>query len=141
MNIIEHLKDKSTAQPFGLRTPEEQEIFRKAGKPNVLYYCVDGTWEILTNPDWCCDSTYILRPDYQPEPEYIDIELVPDGIFWKLKKSMPCCIANDSLRMVPIHRQFVKFRTDSNYTRHAGIATDWANKDEKVVARFRKETT
>ena len=139
MNIIEHLKDKSKARPYGLRSPEEQEIFRKAGKPNVLYYSINGTWELLTNPSWYSDSTYVLNPDYQPEPEFIDIEIVPDGIFWKLRESMPGCTANTSLRTAPIHQKFVQFRTGDTYTRHTGIATGWANEGDKVVARFRKE--
>ena len=140
MNIIEHLKDKSKAQPYGLRTEEEQAVLKKAGPANCIHATGNEHLEWSQSKHTWAGAAYILKPDYQPEPEFIDIELVLDGVFWELKKAMPGCAAFTRVERAPIHQQFVHFRKDSNhYTRHAGRATDWANEGQKVVARFRNE--
>lgn len=76
--IIEHLKAKPHAQPFGLRTSEEQEVFKKATRRNCLIYIETDTWRLPSRVDsfFAKDRTYILKPDYEPEPEYVDIEVV-----------------------------------------------------------------
>ena len=141
-DIIERLKNKSQAVWFKNRTKVEQEVFRKAGKENCRAWLnlrgwadCEGICEFISN------TKYILKSSYQPEPEFIDIELVLSGHFWVLKESMPNCRHN-SLVYASSHQQFVHFRTDLGGTSiQIAMACSWANEGEKVVARFRKETT
>ena len=72
--IIEKLKDPNQAQPFGLRSPEEQEVFREAGPENSLLYTVTESWVTPTGLNGP-NSTFILKPGYEPEPEYVDLEI------------------------------------------------------------------
>ena len=76
--IIERLKRNKTA--FGLLSPEEQECFRKAGRDNCMIYDVGPKWVSavkanIENEYFDPTSTYAIKPDYQPEPEYIDLEI------------------------------------------------------------------
>ena len=69
-DLIEKLKFNKIA--FGLLTPEEQECLLKIGNFNCLMY---------TEKKWCeanafdADFTYTIKPDYQPDPEYVDLEI------------------------------------------------------------------
>ena len=71
--IIEKLKDKTYVRAFGLMEPEEQDCLKKAGKENCRIYSCDGVW-ILTQVtgDWNRSYTYAIKPDYQPDPEFVD---------------------------------------------------------------------
>ena len=71
MTIIEKLKKPELAQPFGLRSIEEQEAFREAGPENSLLYTVTESWVTPTGLNGP-NSTFILEPDYEPEPESTD---------------------------------------------------------------------
>ena len=72
--MIEKLKDKDYVRAFGLMKPEEQECLRKAGYKNCQKYQgqtgLKDFWqreEYFNNTD-----TYRIKPDYQPEPEFVD---------------------------------------------------------------------
>ena len=79
--MIEKLKKNKKA--FGLLEPEEQECFKNVRKINCLWYHGSGV------NDWGSDSgafskfdnqtTYAIKPDYKPEPEYVDLEIVENG--------------------------------------------------------------
>ena len=73
--LIEKLKKNKIA--FGLMTPEEQECFRKVGAINCLFYNYHGKWETLTadKANLMNCNTYAIKPDYQPEPEFVDLEI------------------------------------------------------------------
>jgi len=80
MSVIEKLKDKSYVRAFGLMEetlPGSQECFRKVGIDNCLLYG-DG-WN-LAGGEFIEYYTYAIKPDYQPEPEFVDLEIkVYDG--------------------------------------------------------------
>lgn len=74
-NLIEKLKKNKTA--FGLMSPEEQEFIRRIGMVNCEVYYRDG-WkqavgDAFIRPDK--ERIYAIKPDYQPEPEHVDLEI------------------------------------------------------------------
>lgn len=73
--LTEKLKDKNYVRAFGLMEPEEQECFKKVGKRNCLSYTNIGwsTTKVVAFSDYI---TYAIKTDYQPEPEYVDLEIV-----------------------------------------------------------------
>jgi len=74
--LIEKLKDKNYVRAFGLMTPEEQECLRKAGPKGGVIMYNDRGWE--SRSDWnfdCPRITYAIKPDYKPEPEFVDLEI------------------------------------------------------------------
>jgi len=74
--LIEQLKDKNYVRAFGLMTPEEQECFRKVGKKNCRWF-TGANWVECADPfTWGRVATYAIKPDYQPEPEFVDLEIV-----------------------------------------------------------------
>lgn len=138
--LIEKLKDNKT--PFGLLEPEEQECLRNLGKKTCMFYDIGG-WRNCGTAIERFDHTltYAIKPDYQPELEYVDVEI--------------CIGRNDTLgawdcanqnEWLPIHclpslPDFVKFWLSSptsepyraNYTNIAGLIDE----GKKVYARFR----
>ena len=143
MNIIEHLKDKSKAQPYGLRTPEEQAVLTTAGKKHALYLrgCTNAKWDKPVNDGspYYEDCTYILNPDYQPEPEFLDIEVVRVEGEIRLKENCPNS-QYTYLWWAQCDKDFVGFLTDEGWIAFDRVATTLYGR-KKVVARFRKETT
>ena len=67
-DLIEKLKDKKTAQAFGLRAPEEQACFRKVSKKNCVMFS-DNCWSRAIGGGFVSGTTYAIKPDYQPEPK------------------------------------------------------------------------
>lgn len=108
--LIEKLKDPKQAQPFWMRTWEEQEILGRAGADGCLLIS-------STNPQgrtpgaivtaWS-DGVYILKPDYKPEPEYGDIPIILVDGRWMLETNAPHS-QYSSLEMQPGHEGFVCF--------------------------------
>ncbi len=80
--IIEKLKDKTKVKAFGLMEPEEREVYKKAGNRNCLYYLVKDSWPSTLSGNFLDANTYIIKPDYQPEPEFVDLEIVMTGGCW-----------------------------------------------------------
>lgn len=77
-NLIEKLKYKTYVRAFGLMSPEEQECFEKVGKENCLYYACKDAWDQADSLELHDESTYVIKSDYQPEPEYVDLEIKTD---------------------------------------------------------------
>lgn len=76
-NLVEKLKDKNYVRAFGLMTPEERETYRNAGKINCLIYSGVLEWSKAVETSVFNEHrTYAIKPDYQPEPEYEDFEVV-----------------------------------------------------------------
>ena len=74
MKLIEQLKNKESAQAFGLMTAEKQECLEKVGKENCLmYYAV--VWQDAQGRIFNNISTYAIKPDYQPPEEFVDLEI------------------------------------------------------------------
>ena len=69
--IITKLKDKDDPHPFGTCSDEEQVIFRKATPKNCLIFSGNGWWNEPVQ-DFQLDFTYVISPDWEPEPEYDD---------------------------------------------------------------------
>ena len=140
--LIEKLKRNE--KPFGLLSKEEKECIRKAGMENVQYYNGDN-WinKPCAYPDLFTHSTYRIKPDYQPEPEYEDVEIVMHG---------KCLGGNENLRLgiwnansprfwiplyeIPAMPNFVDFHHLEKLD-ITDIATD-INRGLKVYARFRR---
>jgi hypothetical protein len=76
-DLIEKLKDPKQAQPYGILSEDEQAVLNKAGMSMCRVYC--GTWEPTGGMYFCENSAYILKPDYEPEPEYEDYEIRDTG--------------------------------------------------------------
>ena len=89
--IIEKLQDKTKVQAFGICSPEEQEVYRKAGKKNCLTYDIQNRW-VDEHEDMCTfwnHETYAIKPDYKPEPEFVDLEIeMCSGGFFGVKKKL-----------------------------------------------------
>ena len=94
--MIEKLKKNKKA--FGLLEPEEQECFKNVRKINCLWYHGSGV------NDWGSDSgafskfdnqtTYAIKPDYKPEPEFVDLEIrVKSDGTWRWL-GVPDCAGN-----------------------------------------------
>jgi hypothetical protein len=70
--LIKKLKDRNRARPFGMLSEEEQKILRQANETKAVMLYNGSGWEsarwFFTSPQ----LTYILKPDYEPEPEYED---------------------------------------------------------------------
>ena len=162
--MIEKLKDKDYVRAFGLMTPEEQECFEKVGKQNCLVYTNGGKWEDAAKCPFSSGNTYAIKPDYQPEPEPVDLEITKcsdaKGVFWlgcwseeHLKPfvdgvSLPHSFTH--LHCLPSLPNFVCFweetETDKDKTGYrldkafwiVGLAADKADEGKKVYARFRR---
>lgn len=75
--IIKRLQDKTFVRAFGLMEetlPGSQECYRKVGKENCLFY-TGNDWEQLKGVDFY-NETYAIKPDYKPEPEFLDLEII-----------------------------------------------------------------
>ena len=79
-NLIEKLKDKTYVRAFGLMTQEEQECFEEVKSKNCLWYHGNGSigWAGNSGAFNKFDkfTTYAIKPDYRPEPEYVDLEII-----------------------------------------------------------------
>ena len=141
-NQISRLKNAKMAQPFFLRTPQEQAILKKAGRTKVFYPAHPHDWVLPQKEpvEWECESL-ILQHDYQLEPEpkseYIDIEIEKVGEWIELETPMPRCQSR-LLDIVIRSSRLVGFVSDSDWVRLEEIATR-IHKGHKVIARFRRE--
>ena len=74
--LIKKLQDKNYVRAFGLMKPEEQECFRKAKGNCLVYQGQTGILPLWTTGDGFNNTdTYAIKPDYQPEPEFVDIKI------------------------------------------------------------------
>ena len=146
--LIEKLKDKTYVRAFGLMTPEERECLMKIGRANCEYYTNTYNWTTIGNRDFSQSVTYAIKPDYQPEPEFEDVEIKEFttnrlGIIYRQK-----CFTNPNSIMIPIHElpslpNFKDFRYETVkgnkwcFTNDGLVAT-YRAKGKTVYARFRK---
>lgn len=74
--LIEKLKDKNYVRAFGMMTPEDQECFRKVGKKNCSVFGAYAKWlEAREGECFKNTSTYAIKSNYKPEPEFVDLEI------------------------------------------------------------------
>lgn len=147
MNLIEQLKDPKQAQPFGLRTPEEQEALKKAGKENCRWLSRSGNWiyeEEHKNFPFCIIITYILQSDYQPKPEYVDFEIELDDGFYGARsytcnyKGVLLPFTFTHLHCLPSLPEFDHFFLEGGQIQHLEHIAESIHNGAKVYARFRK---
>ena len=146
-DLIEKLKDKEQAMPFWMRTEAEREVLMKAA-PNGLLWTDKRVWpawkESLTRASQLECNIYILKPDYRPEPEYVDVEIVADGCGQlRLKNSLPGKFGMWPIDMCVRHKDFDYFwyETGPVITSHLAIhdVAPAKRKNKKVFARFIEE--
>ena len=152
--IVEKLKDKTYVRAFGLMSPEEQDIYESAGPQNCLILCQLGH-----NPrdyEWCNNEmdflagyrTYAIKPDYQPEPEFVDLEIVKElHTFGKKCLIVLGCICTEEDIFIPLHElpslpNFEGFYTDKypmgQLVEYQRISYRINVEKKKVFARFRR---
>jgi len=138
--LIKRLKDKNYVRAFGLMLLEEQECFRKVGKENCLHF--DCSWIVPTATHWFPASTYAIKPDYQPEPEYRDWVIIYHSVSGFLGCSMSRGWMN--LHELPSLPNFEGFympdpvvKDGHEYLFIGTVARNIA-KGKTVYARFRK---
>ena len=135
--MIEKLKSNKKA--FGLMEPEEQECFEKVGKQNCLVYTNGGKWEDAAKCLFQSGSTYAIKPDYKPEPEFVDLEIVAQigflGVVQTDKSKLPYTFTH--LNCLPSLPGFCRFKTaDCPQTAYEEVAGLIAN-GKTVHAVFR----
>ena len=133
-------KLKNNEKPFGLLTPEEQECFRKVSKGNCLYVSdmMKKWYQAPLAGEFCYGCTYRIKPDYQPEPEFVDLEI----ILLKKRGKLGCSIDNywHDLHELPSLPNFVGFKRDYDkgcFLYLSNVARV-VSENKKVFARFRK---
>ncbi len=83
--IVEKLKDKDYVRAFGLMSKEEREVYKKVGKDNCLAFGINNWLNgIGEHFDWY--MTYAIKPDYQAQPEFVDLEIGIYGGFLGVDK-------------------------------------------------------
>ena len=150
--LIEKLKDPKQAQPYWMLYkyhPEAAKIIAEA-KPEELLY-VTGR-----NSDWrtpkgqrCPDYIYIIKSDYQPPQEYVDLPIIQSGGLFGIDNKP---IGADNLLFPCFPHQFVNiglimaiwtFRGCYNTTQAVYVPVDevanYIENGNTVVAHFRKE--
>jgi hypothetical protein len=88
--LIKKLKDKNYVRAFGLMSNQEKEILLSVGYKNRLVYSSIDTWKDDTAAiAWANRSnlTYTIKPDYQPEPEYVDLEVESNKVWLEIKNT------------------------------------------------------
>ena len=139
--LIEKLKDKNYVRALGLMTLEEQECFTKVGKENCLFYG-DNTWMSTSGDKFLFSgTTYVIKPDYQPEPEYVDFEIEKRSIWLGIETGsnplFPYVFMH--LHCLPSLSNFEGFhiKDEENFINIVGVART-ISEGKKVYARFKK---
>ncbi|KKN77668.1 hypothetical protein LCGC14_0357930 [marine sediment metagenome] len=138
--LIEKLQDPKQAQPLCLRTEAEQAILTKAGPDNCLILSARDYWSLSGNVvNLTPTAAYILKPDYEPQPEYEDIEIrVGHGNSLYIQLSGTGSIRT-TLYKAANKSNFVCFHyKDGASTRYTGDVPNWLRKapDQTMYARF-----
>lgn len=142
--LIKKLKDKDYVRAFGLMTAEEQKCYKKTTKGNCEIY-IYPDWVPQTPPNHTSfnfGDTYAIVPDYQPEPEYVDLEIVqnsdrPDkwlGVHGALLASYDFC----DLHCLPSLPNFKCFWYENKCRLSYEDVSAIISEKKKVYARFRK---
>jgi len=139
--MIEILQDKNYVRAFGLMKPEERICLEKAGKLNCLRYSdINGeSWRTPSPGPFTLIDTYAIKPDYKPEPEFVDLEIVAQigflGVVQTDKSKLPYTFTH--LNCLPSLPGFCRFKTaDCPQTAYEEVAGLIAN-GKTVHAVFR----
>ena len=140
--LIEKLKDKTYVRAFGLVTPEEQECYGNVGRENCLVYYESGWSSTPGLHGFSNLYTYAIKPKYQPEPEFVDLEIVQNtdradkwlGVHGALLASYDFV----DLHCLPSLPKFVGFHYDKETTARLEDVANLMDLKETVYARLRK---
>ena len=148
--LIKRLKDKNYVRAFGLMSPEEQACFREVGEDSCLYYSSGiPDWQIPAG--FANGTTYAIKPDYQPEPEFVDleIEVQPSNIGKYVYDRLGCTlypetrddfVTIDCLPSLPNFKEFWYYREFGHRVDFCcyGKVAPLRDRGETVFARLRK---
>lgn len=141
--MIEKLKKPELAQPLGLYDeyfPEEAKIIRTAKPENCLYWQFGNKrWTQATSLQ--LSLCYILKPGYEPEPEYEDCMVFRNSANGRLSVTRRDWDYAKEIGNVVSEPDFYWFRdihtgTDS---RIPGHVPGWVRQRHDVHTRFVKE--
>ena len=149
--MIEKLKKNE--KPFGLLEPEEQAMIKDmmCGGHTLKY--IGEKWIALIALDASCcypvkSATYAIKPDYKPEPEFVDLEIrVKSDGTWRWL-GVPDCAGNydwlphhfTHLHCLPSLPNFAGFFWKDKIIIYSTYIDHVANRiaeGHKVFARFR----
>lgn len=140
--LVEKLKNKDYVREFGRMSEEERELYKKVGARNcVRYGSVHGICGWHNAFDFYERFSYAIKSDYQPEPEYEDVEIQNWVAFGKLGYLDTKLNKFFSLHEIPSMPNFECFinKEDGKVFKNIvdiaySIRAGW-----KVVARFVKD--
>ena len=140
--LIEKLKDNTT--PYGLCSNEERATFESVGANNCRVYNFNGWGNSLNTPHkFSCQLAYQIKSDYQPEPEYADLEITTDckeGIGLGVHSCFQCQLPRRwmAIHELPSLPGFRGFLDDKGSTLQITWIAERISRGQKVIARFDK---
>lgn len=153
-NLIEKLKDKTYVRAFGLMSVDERRCFRVVGRTKCGCY-VNNRWNFEDTGEsntFDDDCTYAIKPDYKPEPEYVDLEIKvhnDEDIKWlgvynndAPSGLMPYFFTH--LHCLPSLPNFERFYLEDKGVKWPTVTEDIATRideGETVYARFRTNSS
>ena len=141
-DLIEKLKDKNYVRAFGLLDPEERKCMEKVKKAHCLCFH-GGQWGGPNNSNDCFNYqyTYAIKPDYQPEPEFVDlkIKIINNGrnLGISTQDKLNINYGVVYLYEVPSLPNFVAFRLESVPNIRISRVASAISEGKTVFARFR----
>ena len=132
---------KSNKKAFGLMEPEEQECLEEVGKQNCLVYTNGDKWEDAAECSFQYGNTYAIKPNYQLEPEPVDLEIFAlDG--WLMVQRDSNCeflpYLQTHLHCLPSLPNFEGFiETSAHGTLAIERIAKYISEGKTVYARFR----
>ena len=138
--LIEKLKDKNYVRAFGLMKPEEQKCLKEANGKNGVIVLLNSGWEPGNMAFDCPNLTYCIKPDYKPEPEFVDLEIheTEDSRYAELR-SLQADYKGYSLDIADLVSlpDFVGFHYDEETAVGLEDVANLMDKKDTVYARFR----
>ena len=139
--LFEELKNPKLVRPYCFCSAEVKAIFDEAGLAGCDRIGSDGHVAGIVNhpakcPGWC----YILKPKYEPAPEYEDIKIVAISGRLVLKRESPS--NSPTITEVVARENFVCFHyMNGAKTRIPGDVPNWlrVNFGETMYVRFVKK--
>ena len=148
--MIEKLKDNEAHRIFGDMSDEEQGCLAHIGNENLEYLSPSGSYGVNSfGLSWTPkgksslmypDGIYRIKPDYQPEPEFVDLEIKSEqmlGVYRREHKFLPYNFTN--LHYLPslpnfagFHREGLTVSLDLEYV------AKYIFEGKKVYAKLRK---
>lgn len=135
--LVEKLKNKDYVREFSRMSKEERELYKKVGARNcVRYSSVLGTCGWYDAFDFYEQFSYAIKPDYQAEPEYEDVEIKQSEPFGVLGITIDGQFhALHEIPSMPNFRGFISCGVEIPMEEVAGAL----DQKTKVIARMIKE--